>query len=406
MTTIITKEKWKQVEALRLEIDPDTKQIYTYRKIGLELGIKESTIESHFKRIRHNKEDGLILDQRVEEPLTSEEIIAQEAENELEKRERKLSRDEIKRASHISIICDNLLLACQKVESKPIEKVKLPKSIRSSHTIPILDFSDTQCGTEISLAATGGLNYYNKDVLAKQMEALLKGIVSVSVKQLAGHPLLKIHMLGDNLEGFNIFPGQAYHMDMDVYEQFFFLAELMVKFLLELLQLYTKIEICCIPGNHGRIGKKGEAPYYLNWDMFWYKYMEKHMQNYKGITWNISDAWWMTDVTYETTSLLIHGDGIKSWSGIPFYGIQRADARYTKLLASNKKFYNIIEMGHFHTPAELPTPTGPILINGCFPGASMYALKDLNTSNRPLQRMLGIHKKHGMTWSFPIYLDY
>ena len=267
-------------------------------------------------------------------------------------------------------------------------------------------FSDSQAGTYISEEATGGLNSYNKNTLEAQMKMLLDGIVSISVKQLSAHPVLKIHMLGDMLEGMGIFPSQAYNVDQDLYDQFFSFGDLVCKLLLELLQLYDRVEIKCVPGNHGRVGKKGEYPHYINWDLFWYKHLEQKLQNYDRITWDITKSWWMTDTNHDTTSLLIHGDGIKSWMSIPYYGIERADSRYTKLFASMRNQYQILEMGHFHTPTILPAPTGHTIINGCFTGASVYALKDLTTTTRPVQIMFGVHKDHGKTWDFPIYLDY
>jgi len=408
MKAFITKEKWKQVEVMRTETDPETTQPYTYKKIGLKLGIKYSTIESHFKRIREAKEIGLILNQTVKEPLTSEEIIKQEAENELEKQKAKTTKEEIKKASQNKIIVDQLIYCASITKPFPIKQLKIPElSGRSRNTTPILSLGDIHTGLHLKLSHTGGLNYYNKEKLVTQLENLKKALVIISIKQLAEYPLLKIHSLGDLLDGINIYKGQAFQQDMYLTEQYYYLAELMSTFLIELLQLYNIIEMKCVPGNHGRIGKKGESPQEDNFEYLWYRHMEQKMQNYPRIKWDISETWWMLDKTYDKTSLLFHGDGIRSWNSIPYYGIDRADAKYTKLLARQKDIYQILELGHFHSLSVLPTPTGNIVINGSFTGGSMLALKDMVTTSEPAQLFFGIHKDiPAINWYHPIYLDY
>jgi len=411
MKTIITKEKWKQAEELR------TKDM-SCGKIAKELGILTTTVESHFRRIRESKEiNNSIPEPTVEIPLTSEEIIAQEAEKELEKFKAKLTKEEIKKASQNKIIVDQLIYCASITKPYPIKQLKIPDlNGQSRNTTPVLMLCDIHTGLYLKPSHTGGLNYYNKEKLITQLENLKKALVTISIKQLAEYPLLKIHALGDLIDGINIYKGQAFQQDMYLTQQYYYIAELISTLLIELLQLYTKIEISCVPGNHGRIGRKGESPQEDNFEYMWYRHMKEKMQNYREpthengyrqIVWNISETWWMLDKTYDKTSLLFHGDGIRSWNSIPYYGIDRADAKYTKLLARQKNIYQILELGHFHSLSILPTPTGHTMINGCFVGGSMLALKDMVTTSEPAQLFFGIHKDlPSVNWWHPIYLDY
>ena len=168
--------------------------------------------------------------------------------------------------------------------------------------------------------------------------------------------------------------GQAQHTDQDLYNQMFFLAEQICKLLVELLGLFDEIEFTGVGGNHGRIGKKGENPHWVNWDVYLYKYLEARLQNYKRIKFNIP-LWWYLDTIQGHNFLLLHGDDIKAWNGLPYYGIDRADAKWTKLLNSKNLRYDYIELGHFHQPTELPSVAGEKFINGCWPGGSIFALK-------------------------------
>ena len=341
-----------------------------------------------------------------EKAKTADELIAEEKTKQRLAEETKQSKAELKTAAQVDTIKECLREACKVVEPYPICKVEILVRSGEEKTTPILLHSDVQAGTKISAEATGSGNDYNKSVLEVQMSDLLKGIVSITTKQLKSFRKIKIFMMGDMLEGHGIFPSQAYCMDMDLYEQFFVLAELESKFLQELCQLFDAVEIVTVSGNHGRIGKKGEVPDYLNWDNFWYEYMVQKLQNFPKITWKTTKSWWQIDDTDGWKTFITHGDGIRSWNGIPYYGIDRKDAKQTKLLASRQLFYNYMVLGHFHTPAELPTPTGPIFINGCLPGGSVFVQKNLTSANRPQQTLLGIHKDRGKTFSYPIYLDY
>ena len=373
----------------------------TWDELNEEMG-KPYASGDVFRKCAWNHTD----DTEVEIKETQVDPVQIEKEKQLKAKEEQEYRENLKITAQKDIIAERLAECARIVQPYEIERVTVPhKNFSTKNTVPVLMLSDIQAGTFISAEATGGLNDYNWNSLEKQFVKLRDGAISILSKQLNETPLLKIYMLGDMVEGLGIFPGQQYHCDKDVYQQFFGLAELLSKYLQEMLQVFDDIEVYTVPGNHGRIGKKGETPHYLNWDNFLYRHVQTMMQNFDRIKWNITDAWYQLDTTFETTTLLTHGDGIKSWGGIPFYGIQRMDARNTKMYASKKMFYDLIAMGHFHTPAELPTPTGPIMINGCFPGASVFALKDLNTANRPQQTLFGIHKDYGKIWTFPIYLE-
>ena len=177
------------------------------------------------------------------------------------------------------------------------------------------------------------------------------------------------------VEGMGIFEGQAQHTDQDLYNQMFNLAELLVWFIQELLYLFDEIEFSGVGGNHGRVGKKGENPHFVNWDVYLYKYIAARLQGYEQVKFNIPLSWWYLDTIQGWNFLLLHGDDIKSWNGLPYYGIDRADARWTKLLNSKNMHYTYLELGHFHAPTELPSVDGEKIINGCWPGGSIFALK-------------------------------
>lgn len=341
-------------------------------------------------------------------PLTKEEYISNTRGEIEQKNKDKVFKELLKERASQDIIIDKCLTAVRAVPKLKIEPIIYTTSYHYKEQEAVLQISDIQAGTYISKEATGGLGFYNKDVLKWQFGRLRDSMISIISKNKQIIPVrkLNLHFLGDMVEGMGIFIGQAQHVDQDVYHQFFGLAELLIKFIIEMLYLFEEIEVSCIGGNHGRVGKKGENPHYVNWDVFLYKYIESRMEKYfDRVKFNIPLSWWYVDEIMGFKSLLLHGDDIKSWNGIPYYGITRADAKWQQLLGSKNIYFDYIELGHFHSPSELPRVAGETIMNGCWPGGSVFALKSLMTSGRPRQNLFFIHPERGKTASYPIWLD-
>lgn len=339
---------------------------------------------------------------------SKEQLIGETKDKIMGKHKQKMLDDLIKERATQEIIIEKCIEAIESLPKLEITPISFQIKQHYSEQEAVLQISDIQAGTFISKEATGGLNGYNKDILKYQFEKLRESMISIITKQKQVVPIkkLNIHMLGDMVEGMDIFIGQAQHVDQDLYEQFFGLAELLVKFIIEMQFLFEEIEISAIGGNHGRVGRKGENPHYVNWDVFLYKYMEARLQNYDRIKWNIPLSWWYLDEIQGHHFLLLHGDDIKGWNGIPYYGIDRADAKWTQLLGSKGLTYEYMELGHFHSASELARVKGEKIVNGCWPGGSIFALKSLVTSGRPRQNLFFVHPEHGKIASYPIWLDF
>jgi hypothetical protein len=370
----------------------------TYKQIGQKLGKTEGWVRDRFYRERKTAK----IVQK-----TAAELVAEAKEQAQRQHEQKLLQELIRDQAARDLIADKMIAAIKALPELDIKPIEFNPSKKYSPEEVVLQMSDIQAGTYISREATGGLNEYNRDILKKQFRELTRAMFSIisRQKQLAPIPTLNVHMLGDMVEGMGIYVGQAQHTDQDLYYQLFTLAESICEFLIQMLSLFDNIRIVAIGGNHGRVVKKGENPHWVNWDVYLYKYCEARLQNYKRISWTIPLSWWYLDTIRGWKFLLLHGDDIKSWNGIPYYGIDRADAKWTKLLNSKGMRYDYLELGHFHSPSELSSVTGEIIINGCWPGGSLFALKSLMTSSRPRQNLFAVHPERGKTWAYPIWLD-
>ena len=140
-----------------------------------------------------------------------------------------------------------------------------------------------------------------------------------------------------------------------------------------LFSYYTsiKFKIYYVGGNHGRVGKKGENEYHVNFDVFMYKYMHTKFDIFKikdrvdNVQSNFNLLWFDLVSVFKGhkgpvkdtgwLNLLHHGDGIPMHFGIPFYGLARSGAKYDKMLQQHIHYRHL---GHFHESSELSNFSG------------------------------------------------
>ena len=386
-------------EAKRLKRESELTNREIFDLIGEKYGLSPRYVKK--KYYEKNKKKAKAAN------VTADELVSTEKEKAVRQNEKRILSQLVKEQAARDIIAEKMVSAIEVLPPLKIQPISIPTTPSYREEEVVLMLSDIQAGTKIDLAATGGLNEYNWSILEEQFQILLKSMISIITRMKRFCPIktLNIAMLGDMVEGMGIFVGQAQHVDQDLYNQMFKLADLLCWFICELLYLFDEIKVTCIGGNHGRIGKKGENPHFVNHDVYLYKYIEAKLQNQRQIKFDIPLSWWKVIEIQGYKFLLLHGDDIKSWNGLPYYGIDRADARWTTLLSAYEIYFDYILMGHFHAQTELPRVRGEKIINGCFPGGSVYALKSLVTAGRPSQKLFGVHKEHGKTWAFNLFLD-
>jgi hypothetical protein len=130
------------------------------------------------------------------------------------------------------------------------------------------------------------------------------------------------------------------------------------------------------------------------------------MRNNPRITFDIPKSFWTIKGIGGLNFLALHGDNIKGWNGIPWYGIQRAVYKLTELLGSNNKQFDICCLGHFHNAGVVSRTKGEIMLNSSIIGGNEYSVGGLFASTEPSQTFFGVNPKHRrVTWKFNINLD-
>jgi len=302
-----------------------------------------------------------------------------------------------------------IIIEAVKDEVKALPPIKPPViEIKGKYCeeYAVLDFSDVQIGSLVTSKEVSGLAQYGKDDMRKRIKELTKSIYSiVNIQRVGGVPLkkLKIHVLGDIVQGENVYHGQGFKLDALLLEQVFELgAELIELLFMPMAELFEDVEIFCIPGNHGSQGKQGDVSRNTNWDYVTYIFWKTLMQEIKHVKFHISAApFLLYEMFPDQIHCLIHGQQARGWMGMPYYGIDRMHRR---LMALTGVYISFLHHGHHHQPSIQDTHIGKKIGNGSIEGGSDYSVNDLLTANTPQQFFFGINEK-GMTWEYWIKLE-
>lgn len=312
-------------------------------------------------------------------------------------------RKEIGFQTVIKNVAEAKVIALPKVVA-PKPTVKAKKVVNE---IGVLLLSDTHIGERVDKDDMGGLNEYNFNIFTKRMKKLAVGITSIK-RKMQGYNLehLEIIALGDMVGNSNIHEELASTSEETLIESIFNGALITSQFILELLTEFKTIRFTGHVGNHGRLSQKVTyKKRYVNYDYIYYLVLALMLRNNPRVTFDLPKSFWSILDVGGVKILALHGDGIKSWSGISWYGIQRTIYKLTDLLNANNKQFSYVCLGHFHNAGSLSRTKGEVLLNGSLIGSNEYSLGSLFASTEPNQLFFGVNPKHSrVTWRFNIDL--
>jgi hypothetical protein len=212
---------------------------------------------------------------------------------------------------------------------------------------------------------------------------------------------LWIFMLGDIVENDVIYAGQRFFIDMDVGKQVITGMRVFADMFKHFLKIFKNVHVINIPGNHGRTQHIKEAsPATRNFDYLFGKMLEIAFQNNDRIEFICPDSYYWLQEIKGWRYYLHHGSSIRSWMGLPYYGVVR-QSRERRLEVP----FNIEIMGHFHRRMEIPIGSVKrTLVNGCWIPKSAYAWENYGDLTYPEQIIFGVSRKRPITWQFNVDL--
>jgi|TARA_Y100000310_G_scaffold279366_1_gene298433 DNA polymerase II small subunit/DNA polymerase delta subunit B len=244
---------------------------------------------------------------------------------------------------------------------------------------------------------------YSPELMQKKVNTFYSTIVKMVDTQRSSIPIKDLHifMLGDIVDGDEIFPAQSYEQKFHLMEQMFTYGLPMVTNLInQLSDHFESITISCVSGNHGRKSKYTAKE--LNFDSIFYEACKLAMVNNKRVKWNITWEWYQVVEIYGNKFLLIHGNNIRSWLNIPFYGIIQKGMRWQGSLPED---WNYLCMGHFHTNLFFKWNNFKVFMNGTWLDNDSFALRELGMDSSTEQVLFGVAQRKGTTWRYDIKLN-
>lgn len=405
----------------------------------------EKIIEKNNIKIDKNKIKKKIeknTEKNTEKKYRDPDILIKERQTKLEEKHetRKLNEylDNIAKENLILEKITSAINSVEKINFKNIEinKDEIEKQISPQEAVLLL--SDMHYGLAVLEEETGGIGYYTKEVYNKRLNNLVNTALKITNLHRKNHKLDTLHIcfLGDIVHGCNDSGKWGFlHMEQNVADQVFGIIPTIIESILKLKSFYKNIKIYCVYGNHGRVGKRGVEKKFVNFDYMIYQTLKGYLKNQKDIDFVIPKSPFCIAQVMNKKLLLTHGSEVRSWQGIPWYGLTRTEQKYKSLIERTKtenkiinelnnddfkdmtkeeiirytmqymKTFDYLITGHFHTLGEVETTSGGrIILNSCFAGGDDYSITDLISASTPAQKFFGVNRD-GKTWSYDIELD-
>lgn len=265
----------------------------------------------------------------------------------------------------------------------------------------VLQLSDVHYGQVVKGVEVGGLSEYNPSIAKERLDYLASTLVRV-LEYHTNHPKeLVIIFGGDIIDGSILRGNQQSSIEFGAIRQVIEVHQLLEDFIIFLSGHFPKIRCYGVYGNHARLtpNPKDSHPK-ENFDLLVYDIIKKRVQSLKGITFEYTEAQHMIIEIQGYNFWCEHGDTVRGWMGLPFYGAKREKANINAMMGLFKKSADYLLMSHHHDPAKFNN----IYINGSFPGGDLYSVGRLRAMGIPSQNLIGVNAKHGVVWDRAIKL--
>lgn len=319
--------------------------------------------------------------------------ITEDAENqdelarvkrELDRVQRQLYEVKHRRADYLSTVREAVTEA---IHGQTIAPVPQPR--------PVGTASPLQAVALLSDLQTGKITPdYNSGVAADRVALYAEKIIAYGKSR--GIKVISVAMLGDMVEGVDIFPGQQWLIDSTLYRQVFDTTPvIIVEFVRKLLTWFDIVHVEAVQGNHGRIARRGQFGPEDNADRMVYRVAKLMLRDEPRVTFNMADpegeaAWYKIMSVGSYRALMIHGDQIRGANGFPWYGLGKKVHSWASGGLPGNDTFNDVFMGHYHQLAAVPLNHRTVWANGSTESYNSFAAETLAAQSTPGQWLLTV----------------
>lgn len=339
-----------------------------------------------------------------------EEFRESEGVEELRRTVDRLGRDLAKEKHRSREVVEAVYRAARDATSglqiKPVKKPATSRRKGAEETAVIV-LSDLQLGMVTDT--------YNSEVAEERVERYCDKVIDITDMQRTNHPVrrAKLYLLGDLVEGEEIYPSQAHQLDSSLFRQ---TCEdgprILTSLIRRLLSHFEHLDVVSVPGNHGDMGGASRKRYNpeTNADRILSRIVQHIIESsgQQRVTFNVpsgfgKSGFYAVDYVGETGFMLWHGHQVRRYSNASHRGF------YDRVMGwragAIKEPFHVSLCGHHHTPTMLYMNDIVQFINGSFEDENEYARESLAATSRAAQWLLYARPDRGLTSQYLVYLD-
>lgn len=276
----------------------------------------------------------------------------------------------------------------------PVFKYASPKS--SNPVVACIKFSDWHIGEVIESSEVEGFNTYNWQVAQERITGIVQAFLGWVDVQRAAYRIDKCVIFGEgdyisgDIHG-ELLATNEFPMPVQTAKAGTLLGEMFRI----ICGHFKEVEVLLVGAdNHGRLQKKPQAKQKTSNNM---SYLVHEMalayaarcSNLKPF---VSTGAKLLHAVNGQKFLIEHGDTVRGWAGLPFYGFSRVVGRESTRRMNTDKGFDYWSIGHFHVPNFIENR---ILVNGSLSGTSEFDHL-CGRHAKPAQVAFLVHQKHGI----------
>ncbi len=309
-----------------------------------------------------------------------------------------------------------IVRAVEQSYSDPPELIipRAPKFDKSKkpEEIAVLHISDVHFGKTT--------HNYDSATATERIHDLIKKTIKITDirRSTAKINEIRVYLGGDLVEGEEIFPTQAHHIDESVFDQAVKTAPSVISSaILSLMEHFNKVKVVCVPGNHGRNGPKSTRAHpRTNWDNIAYAVIKlmimgpignerpgmKERVEFVDAYDDPKAGWFAVDRVFDWGNLIVHGHEIRGgFAGFPWYGTAKKAWGWIDTIPHP---WDYLWFGHFHTYASAVLNHRTFLANGTTESGNEYAAANMAAAGFPCQRLCFFNRAHGIIADHQVFL--
>jgi hypothetical protein len=273
----------------------------------------------------------------------------------------------------------------------------------------VVNIGDLHGGEKVAPERVKFMNEYNSEVCRARFGHYIETHLKIKEKlESSGgwyYPELVVNLLGDIVSG--TIHEIENHSDHTIIKTCMGMARMLAEGIAYLARHYPTVHVMGVVGNHGRLPdqrKKNHKEPERNWDYLIYLSVAQYLKDYSNVRCHFPSAYSIQMDIRGWRFQLAHFDDVKSWGGLPAYGLDRYARNQNSGEAMRGEHIDYFIGGHFHQKVEMDVGGAEVIVNGDMKGTDEWVQGFLGKNGCPRQSFFAVHEEHGITHRWDIKL--